>query len=291
MANVSEEKVTVTYANGVPTYAVKIKDFQNKMKTWPTGNKILSEVFSVDGFDLCLLIYPNGDGKKNEGNVSVFLENRSFDAIQVEFVFKMKDVEFSALTDFKPDAAWGTSTFYCHKGVTEVGTDEKTKIRLTVKSVKKEVSNLALLSSIGTEIQRGNDQLKTNIQSSINNSTNELKRKYESIENKVEAGSSNFEKRIANLESRLESRLEASTESIKMKIEDNTNKNNNIAKPRCPICFDEMSPNTKIAQCISGHLLCWSCKEKMEDKECAFCEEPVNGRAFGMEAYLRTIFG
>ena len=201
----SQEKVTVTYANGVPTYVVKIKDFQNKMKTWPTGNKILSEVFSVDGFDLCLLIYPNGDGKKNEGNVSVFLENRSFDAIQVEFVFKMKDVEFSALTDFKPDAAWGTSTFYCHKGVTEVGTDEKTKIRLTVKSVKKEVSNLALLSSI----ERGNDQLKTNIQSSINNSTNQLKRKYESIESKMETESSNFEKRIANLESRLESRLEA----------------------------------------------------------------------------------
>ena len=296
MAHISEEKVTVTYSNGVPTYAVKIKDFQNKMKTWPNGKRTISEVFSVDGVDLCLIIYPNGDGKKNEGNVSVFLENKSFDTIRVEYVLKMKDVEMSITKDNwkpKPDSAstWGFPTFYCHKGVTEVGTDEKTKIRLTVKSVKKEVSNLALLSSIGTEIQRRSDQLRTNIQSSINNCTNQLKRKYESIETKMEAESSNFEKRIANLESRLESRLEASTESIKMKIEDNTNKNNNIAKPRCPICFDEMSPNTKIAQCISGHLLCWSCKEKMEDKECAFCEEPVNGRAFGMEAYLKTIFG
>ena len=290
----SEEKVTVTYANSVPTYAVKIKDFQNKMKTWPIGKKTISEVFSVDGVDLCLTIYPNGDGKKNGGKVSVYLKNKSFDTIRVEYVLRMKDGEVSFTKDnLKPGSAssWGAPTLYCHKGVTEVGTDEKTKIQLTVKSVKKEVSNIALLSSIGTEIQRGNDQLETNIQSSINRSTNELKRKYESIENKVEAGSSNFEKRIANLESRLESRLEASTESIKMKIEDNTNKNNNIAKPRCPICFDEMSPSTKIAQCISGHLLCWSCKEKMGDKECAFCEEPVNGRAFGMEAYLRTIFG
>ena len=280
----------VTYANGVPTYAVKIKDFQNKMKTWPFGKKTISEVFSVDGVDLCLIIYPNGDGKKNEGNVSVFLENKSFETIRVQYVFKMKDVEMSLTKDnLKPDSAsaWGVASLYCHKGVTEVGTDEKTEIKLTVKSVKKEVSNVALLSSIGTEIQRGNDQLETNIQSSINRSTNELKRKYESIENKVDEGSSNFEKRIANLESR----LEAATESIKMKIEDSTTKNNNVAKPRCPICLDEMSPNTKIAQCISGHLLCWSCKEKMEDKECAFCEEPVNGRAFGMEAYLRTIFG
>ena len=289
-----EEKVTVTYANGVPTYAVKVKDFQKKMKTWPTGYMTFSEVFSVDGVNLCLIIYPNGDEKKTEGNVSVYLENKSFDTIRVEYVLRMKDVEMSITKDnLKPDSvsAWGTQSLYCHKGVNEVESDEKTKIKVTVKSVKKEVSNVALLSSIGTEIQRRSDQLRTNIQSSINNSTNQLKRKYESIESKMEAESSNFEKRIANLESRLESRLEASTEAIKMKIEDNTNKNNNIAKPRCPICFDEMSPSTKIAQCISGHLLCWSCKEKMEDKECAFCEEPVNGRAFGMEAYLRTIFG
>ena len=89
---------------------------------------------------------------------------------------------------------------------------------------------------------------------------------------------------------RPEARREASTESIKMKIEDNNNKNSNIPKPRCPTCFDEMSPNTRIAQCISGHLLCWGCKEKMGDNVCAFCDKPVNGRAFGMEAYLRTIY-
>ena len=89
---------------------------------------------------------------------------------------------------------------------------------------------------------------------------------------------------------RPEARREASTESIKMKIEDNNYKNNNIPKPRCRICFDEMSPNTRIAQCISGHLLCWGCKEKMGDNVCAFCDKPVNGRAFGMEAYLRTIY-
>ena len=89
----------------------------------------------------------------------------------------------------------------------------------------------------------------------------------------------------------LESKLEASSESIKSKIEAQSTKNNNgnVVKPKCPICFEEMS--TKIAQCISGHLLCWSCKEKMEDQECAFCDQPVNGRAYGMEAYLRTIFG
>ena len=180
----------------------------------------------------------------------------------------------------KPASNWGFFSLYCHKDVKEVGTDEETMIKVTFKSMKKELSNLALYSSIENQIKRGNDQLKTNIQSG----TIELKRKYESIEE-------NFEKRVSKLESRLESRLEASSESIKLKIENNSCKNNNVAKPRCPICLEEMSPDTKIAQCLSGHLLCWGCKEKMGDKECAFCEQPVNGRAFGMEAYLRTLFG
>ena len=123
--------------------------------------------------------------------------------------------------------------------------------------------------------------------SSSKDTVNELKRKYDSIETKIQEGNSNVEKRIA----RLESKLENSSESIKSKIEAQSIKikNGNVLKPKCPFCFEEMS--TKIAQCISGHLLCWPCKEKMGDKDCAFCDQPVNGRAFGMEAYLRTIFG
>ena len=168
--------------------------------------------------------------------------------------------------------------------------EEESKVVVDDTSKETEMKNSsleALCSSIETKIKSGNDQL----QSKIENSTSELKRKYASIETKMEKGSSNVEKRIATLESKLESKLESATESIKSMIEDTSIKINNFVKPRCPICFDEMSSNTKIAQCISGHLLCWGCKEKMGDKVCAFCEQPVNGRAFGMEAYLRTIFG
>ena len=107
----------------------------------------------------------------------------------------------------------------------------------------------------------------------------------DSMESKVEEGNSNVEKRIA----RLESKIEASCESIKAKIDAAPKNNKNVVKPKCPICFEEMS--SKIAQCISGHFLCWPCKEKMGDKDCAFCDQPVNGRCYGMEAYLRTIFG
>ena len=61
-------------------------------------------------------------------------------------------------------------------------------------------------------------------------------------------------------------------------------------KPSCPVCYEEMLLNTRIAQCISGHLICWSCKEKMVKNDCPSCGRPVNGRAFGMESYLKYLF-
>ena len=161
--------------------------------------------------------------------------------------------------------------FNFRRSAEHVGNDDETNISCTIKNLKKDVSNITLSSSIET----------------IQSSTNDLKRKYDAFKSETKEGNSIIVKRIAMLESK----LEASSESIKSKIEAQSTKNNNgnVVKPKCPICFEEMS--TKIAQCISGHLLCWSCKEKMGDKECGFCDQPVNGRAFGMEAYLRTIFG
>ena len=171
--------------------------------------------------------------------------------------------------------------------------DEKVSVTynggmVTIRRLKKNVSNISLASSIETSNEQLKSQMKNSTKELKNELKNELKRKYDSMESKVEEGNSNIEKRIA----RLESKLEASSESIKAKIDVSVGKNNNrVKKPKCPICFEEMS--TKIAQCISGHLLCWPRKEKMGDgdNDCAFCDQPVNGRCYGMEAYLRTIFG
>ena len=81
--------------------------------------------------------------------------------------------------------------------------------------------------------------------------------------------------------------------SVEAKVDGKLDKlleNRKITKPRCPICFKKMTASTKIAQCINGHHLCWGCKERLEKKVCPSCAKPVNGRAFGMESYLRTIF-
>ena len=279
--------VTVTFNNDARTLTakVKIEDFKKKMKTWPSNKFIMSESFTVavaNGHDvpLSLKIYPNGDEAEDEGYVSVFVMNDSNKKIQVDFTLKMKgDKVRHSKVDLKPDAGYGTRDLYCHKdkGVGDVGSDEDTTISCIIRGLQRNVSNITLARSIET-IRSSNHQLK--------DSANDLKRKYDSIETKVEDGNSNIEKRIA----RLESKLEASAESINAKIDVSAAKtNNSVKKPKCPICFEEMS--AKIAQCISGHLLCWGCKEKIGDKDCAFCDQPVNGRAYGMEAYLRTIFG
>ena len=294
MANTTEEgKVTVTYIGDVPTFTVKIKDFESKMKTWPSGKLINSESFTFLDVPLSLKIYPNGiyddDDGIDEGNVSVFLKNNDGGNIQVDYTLKMKGKTANYFkVDFIPSQALGSTALYCHKGVAKIGSDDDTKISCTIRNLKKNVSNITLANSIET-IQSSNEQLKSQMKNGTNGLKNELKndlkRKYDSMESKVEEGNSNVEKRIA----RLESKLEASCESIKAKIDATKNNNVAVVKPKCPICFEEMS--TKIAQCLSGHFLCWPCKEKMGDKDCAFCDQPVNGRAFGMEAYLRTIFG
>ena len=61
-----------------------------------------------------------------------------------------------------------------------------------------------------------------------------------------------------------------------------------IPKPECPVCFDEMTTETRIAQCLSGHYLCWGCKANIQ--ECPSCKLPVDGRAIGMEQYIKTLF-
>ena len=90
MAEIVKEPVTVSYKNRVPTFTVKIKDFNNKMKTWPSGKCIMTESFTVDSLNdvtMNLQIYPNGDDAENEGNVSV---NESNGDIQIDCTVKMK---------------------------------------------------------------------------------------------------------------------------------------------------------------------------------------------------------
>ena len=58
--------------------------------------------------------------------------------------------------------------------------------------------------------------------------------------------------------------------------------NDSISLPECPISFEVMTPDIRIAQCLSGPLLCWSCKEKLEVKKCPSYSLAIDGRCFGI---------
>ena len=109
-----------------------------------------------------------------------------------------------------------------------------------------------------------------------------MNRRLDEIRQKLDEARINFDVKLAHLERLVETKIDS-------QIDNSSNKK----PPSCPVCFEYMTSGTKIAQCNRGHLLCWSCKEKMEMKNCPFCGTcglPVDGRAFDMESYLKYLF-
>ena len=61
-------------------------------------------------------------------------------------------------------------------------------------------------------------------------------------------------------------------------------------KPECPACQETFTASTWIAQCSSGHLLCWACRQRPEHAQCPTCLHPIIGRASGMESYVKILY-
>ena len=61
-----------------------------------------------------------------------------------------------------------------------------------------------------------------------------------------------------------------------------------ISIPECLICMEEMSPPTKIVQCLKGHKICEPCSQREEVMFCpGHCKTGFTGfRDFGMEAFI-----
>jgi len=59
----------------------------------------------------------------------------------------------------------------------------------------------------------------------------------------------------------------------------------------CPVCMEPMKPPTRIWMCSSSHIICESCKDKIEGTLCPTCKtETVTMRAIIVEQIARTIF-
>jgi len=59
----------------------------------------------------------------------------------------------------------------------------------------------------------------------------------------------------------------------------------------CPICMEDMKPPVRIWMCPTSHIVCESCKDKLEGRLCPTCRsERVTLRAFLAENFARTVF-
>ena len=73
-------------------------------------------------------------------------------------------------------------------------------------------------------------------------------------------------------------------ESLKRKLPPPT------SVPECPICMEEMTPPTKIVQCLKGHKICEPCSQREEVMFCpGHCKTGFMGRDLGMEAFVLKI--
>lgn len=56
--------------------------------------------------------------------------------------------------------------------------------------------------------------------------------------------------------------------------------------PMCPYCMEDFSPSAPIFQCMSGHLICATCRDKPGIPNCPSCYQQFMGRNRGLEAFL-----
>ena len=98
----------------------------------------------------------------------------------------------------------------------------------------------------------------------------------------------NVTKSLDRMERKLSSRIEKLEYSIKnLAMRTGGSK---IPYPECPICFEDITQDSRIMQCSAGHLICGGCHDKLRAKICPTCKKPNIGRCHGMESYLKSLF-
>ena len=315
--DVTKEKLKFD-KEGNAVYTLKIKDFYNKMKSWVSGKYIDSKHFKLQDVELFLRVYPNGEETTDKGYVSVYLKNATKKKLFTSFKFSIGRRVSTDDTTMEPRFGRGWAKFLQHSSLVNLKGDEQLKVVCTIMNLKylETEGTFDTMENINEDKKKLNDFMKeTNVklaqlEAKYTASQEETNLKQLELKNLDTKGTfdtvesiNEDKKRLNDLMketsvkfAQLEAKYTVSQEESNVKFAqleakiDELEKGRKMKKPNCPVCYEEMSPNAKIAQCISGHLICWSCNEKMVKIDCPSCGQPVNGRAFGMESYLKYLF-
>lgn len=271
----------ISYSGGTTSYRVEIKSFANKMNKWNPGREVRCKYFWHDDIKLRLIVNPNGNDEESKGFVSVFLCNESDQDIWIDGEIKLAETieRFTAGSsdDFKADDCWGPLTFFDHDKLDLMDStdDDSLAITVTIRKVWKTFDEGKLNNQ---SISQGVKKIQGKITDLMHSNT-----KLECEMNSVLSRLQKLETRFPQVEDQREGASASNWTNISQ-----ADRGLMIPKPECPVCFEEMDTETKIAQCYSGHYLCWGCKANIQ--ECPSCKLPVDGRAIGMEHYIKTLF-
>ena len=142
------------------SYRWTIEDFKTKMETFKLGQQLESSQFVINGFKLCINLYPNGRNEEEGGYVSLFLRNDN--AFQLElkcdFVIGVSNSFKHSFTYNKinPNSGYGFPKMYHHDQMLSKNILEEEKLEiLAVITFKGKVKNI----SMNVEEEKPNSEL------------------------------------------------------------------------------------------------------------------------------------
>eukprot|EP00091_Calanus_sinicus_P024395 TRINITY_DN8706_c0_g1_i1.p1 TRINITY_DN8706_c0_g1~~TRINITY_DN8706_c0_g1_i1.p1 ORF type:complete len:185 (+),score=53.37 TRINITY_DN8706_c0_g1_i1:184-738(+) len=151
------------------SYRWTIEDFKTKMENFKLGQQLESSQFIINGFKLCINLYPNGRNEEEGGYVSLFLRNDNSIQLEVmcEFVLGIKNTykhNFS-FNKINPNSGYGFPKMYSHDQIISknILDDDKLEIRavITFKGKVKNISHQVVEEEEITETAKvGSDLFK-----------------------------------------------------------------------------------------------------------------------------------
>ena len=271
-SGITEERISRD--QGMTSYRCQVLSFEDKMRSWQPGRELRLKSFCVSGVKLRLAVYPNGKLNAHRNFTSIFLQNDSDEDVKVDFDVSMGQTKLSlSAKRIEANRGLGWNRFFNHG---------RHKFARNDSEPENHDEDLVIVCNI-KRIWVNSDNF--NIQTKVDKLINNVQKNHTELENKI-----NDQNKIISSQNKMIKNL---GEQVKQLLEV---KNNNapkvVPKPECPVCMEEMEPRKKIIQCGAGHLLCWGCSRKRDmGNKCPTCREPFTGRAHGMEAYLKTVFG
>ena len=285
-----EESLTYDLTDGTPIYSAEYTVFQNQQyyRLAPPGHLLYAEGFKISDIDLCFAfgVYPDGyygGGDKEQDYVTVYLRNCSDIPIYVHATISFLGDEQIIQHCLTPGLGWGCPGFVV-KNVGQTLTCKfhqltRDKVAWDTYGEILDLKNKSLMRNVKIDTEEEyKREFFNDFKIQMKKEHGNLNQKLDLLERKVNMKLQHLEKKQDVLDKKLD---------LLLLLEKNEDA---VSLPECPICLEPMIRDTKIAQCLSGHLLCWSCKDKLESKKCPSCNLPVNGRCFGMENYIKTLF-